>query len=350
MSMGTMGVKSLEFTWKITNYSQKKLDYGPGKWISSQAFYDSCVGDMKFTLQFYPQGSPGLSFGEKWTSLGLVTECRKKYDTSHYFEFSILDANGEKFAIYHFHRKIPFTYGYRNFITLKKLENPANNLLPNDTLTICCRVVETKSESEECRCQIEEPQTTIARRKLGEDLAGVLGEKYADFVFKVENEKIAAFVFKVKNEKIAAHKVILAARSPVFDAMFQRDRKENKTNEAEITDVTPAAFKTLLRFIYTGHCEVDNLAEELLVAANKYDIPDLKQICAKELRFQLTVDNAVRLLVLSDLHQAEDLKDGAMRFINKNAAAVMKTPSWSNFPKTHQHLIFELYRKLVESK
>jgi speckle-type POZ protein len=337
--------KILEFTWKISNYSTQKLNNEPGKSICSQSFPADCEGDLKFRLKFYPQGDVQsddneVPNGEKWTSVYLKAEGSKIYDTSHRVEFSVLDADGEKFGIDHFHRKISSCWGYPKFVRLADLENPANNLLLNDTLTICCRVeaTESKIEEDDCNCLMEKTETTRARRKVCEDLAKVLDEKYADFVFKV------------KNEKIAAHKVILAARSPVFDAMFQHDMKENKTNEAEITDVTPAAFKALLKFIYTGHCQVGNLAEELLVAANKYDIQDLKQICDKKLRKKLTVDNAVRLLVLSDLHQAEDLKDGAICFINKNAEAVMKTPSWSNFPKSHQHLVFELYSKLAESK
>jgi speckle-type POZ protein len=342
---GSTNTKLIEFTWKITNYRQQKLNNGPGKWIRSQAFPVDCEGDLvKFFFQFYPQGcvqsgdtGNQVRNGEKWASLFLNTEGSKKYDTSHHIEFSILDAHGEKFGINHFRKKIPINSGYPKFIHLTDLENPANNLLPNDTLTICCRVEETESKTEEnCNCQIEQPQTAHNRRKFCEDLASITAHKYADFVFKVENVKIPA------------HRVILATRSPVFAAMFQHDMTESKTNEAEVTDVTPESFKALLRFIYTGHCEVGNLAEELLVAANKYDIPELKQLCAKELGKKLTVGNAVRLLILSDLHQAKDLKDGVMRFINKNAAAVTKTPSWINFPDSHQYLIRELYNKLVE--
>ena len=84
------------------------------------------------------------------------------------------------------------------------------------------------------------------------------------------------------------------------------------------------------------------LGEELWSAADKYDIQELKQICAKELGKNLTVENAVRLLVLSDLHPANELKDGAIRFINENAAAVTKTPSWSDLFNTHPNLIHEL--------
>jgi speckle-type POZ protein len=342
MSESTNTLKSIEFNWKITNFSQQKLNYGPGKLMRSLPFFVGCEGDLKFILDFYPQGDvrsgdTEVTNGEKWVSLFLQTEDTKKYVNSHRIEFSILDKNGEKFGTIHFHRKIPMNRGYLQFIRLTDLENPANNLLPNDTLTICCRVEETKSKTEgECNCQMEQPQTADNRRKLCQDLASIPVHKYADFVFKVNNVRIPA------------HRVILAARSPVFAAMFQNDMLENRTNEAEITDVTLDAFKALLRFIYTGHCQVGNWAEELLVAANKYDIQDLKKLCAKELGKKLTVDNAVRLLVLSDLHQAEDLKDGVMRFINKNAPAVMKTPSWTNFSKSHQHLITELYNKLFE--
>ena len=335
--------KLIEFTWKIANFSQKKSKNGPGKLICSQAFPADSEGDVKFTLQFYPQGrvksgDTEVTNGEKWASLYLNAESSKNYDTTYHVELSILDAGGEKFGIRHLarHQKIPIGHRFSKFIRLTDLENSANNLLPNDTLTICCRVEETQSKTEECKCVIEYSQTTSSRRKLVDDF------------IKLENKKYADFVFKVENEKISAHKVILGARSPVFDAMFQHDMKENKTNETEITDVTPAAFKALLRFIYTGHCEVGNLAEELLVAANKYDIQDLKQICAKELGMQLTVDNAVRLLMLSDLHQSEDLKNSAMRFINKNAPAVMRKPSWPAFSKSHPILILQLYSKLFD--
>ena len=74
----------------------------------------------------------------------------------------------------------------------------------------------------------------------------------------------------------------------------------------------------------------------------------MKQICDKELRKKLTADNAVDLLIFLDLHQANDLKVGAIRFINKNAPAVMMTPSWPAFSKNHQNLLVELYRKLLE--
>ena len=333
---------SHEFIWKITNFSQQKLTKEPI--TVSQVFPAECERDLNFTINLfiviYSQkcvlsAHNEVSNEEKWTSVNLLTKSSKEYDNSH-FELSVLDANGEKFGIRRLHKKIPSLVCFRDFIRQTDLENPANNLLPNNTLTICCRVKGTKSKTEgECNCQIE-PQTKRARLQLVHDLASLLDDKSADFIFKVENEKIPA------------HRAILKARSPVFAAMFQHDMKENRTNETEINDVTHAAFKALLRFIYTGHCQVENFAQELLIAANKYDIRDLKQICAEELCRKLTAGNVVRLLILSDLHKVNVLKEGAIRFINKNAPAVMKTTSWYNFTKTHQHLITELDCKLFD--
>jgi speckle-type POZ protein len=228
--------KPFEFTWKITNYRRQKLRNEPGHGITSQVFPGDCKGDLKFTLEFYPQGDvqsgdTEVTNEEKWTSLYLEAESIKTYDTSHHVELSILDADGETFDSGNFHKKIPFKdWGYSKFIRLADVENPANNLLQNDTLTICCRVVETKSETEgKCNCQRKEPETTQAR--LVRDFATLLDDKFADFVFNVENVKTCA------------HRAILAARSPVFAAMFQHEMQENKTNETEVTDTTPAAFR-----------------------------------------------------------------------------------------------------------
>ena len=151
MSGSTSSFKLLELTWKIANYRRQKFRNGTGKWIRSQDFAADCEGDLKSTLKFYPQdwvksGDTEGTNKEKWASLFLKAEGSKRYDTSHRFEFSVLDADGQKFVIDHFHGKIPFQkWGFPKFIRVTDIENPANNLLPDDTLTICCRVKETKS-------------------------------------------------------------------------------------------------------------------------------------------------------------------------------------------------------------
>lgn len=67
-----------------------------------------------------------------------------------------------------------------------------------------------------------------------------------------------------------AHKVILAARSPVFGAMFEHEMEERKNGRVQILDVESDVFREVLQFIYTGKTsKLNEMAPELLAAADK---------------------------------------------------------------------------------
>ncbi|VEL32144.1 unnamed protein product [Protopolystoma xenopodis] len=52
--------------------------------------------------------------------------------------------------------------------------------------------------------------------------------------------------------RIPAHRVVLAAASDYFAAMFRNRLKEAEQSEVWIHEVTPDALKTLIDYIYTG--------------------------------------------------------------------------------------------------
>ncbi|KAI4970135.1 hypothetical protein ZWY2020_001049 [Hordeum vulgare] len=58
-------------------------------------------------------------------------------------------------------------------------------------------------------------------------------------------------MFLVSGQSFAAHKLILAARSPVFMAEFFGNMKEKSSQSVEIEDMEGEVFKALLQFIYT---------------------------------------------------------------------------------------------------
>lgn len=84
----------------------------------------------------------------------------------------------------------------------------------------------------------------------------------------------AYLVFPNENHiRLAVHKAILAARSPVFYAMFSDNTIEAKSNQVEITDMTIDVVDQLLTYIYTGKLDkLDEYALDLMTAADKvYD-------------------------------------------------------------------------------
>lgn len=52
--------------------------------------------------------------------------------------------------------------------------------------------------------------------------------------------------------KLQAHRVILSAHSPVFQAMFTNDMMEASTRRVDIQSGCPQVFQTIIEFMYHG--------------------------------------------------------------------------------------------------
>ena len=140
--------------------------------------------------------------------------------------------------------------------------------------------------------------------------------------------------------EFAAHRVILAERSEVFRAMFECDMAEKRDNRVVIEDLSMDAISDLLTFIYTDSApNINELAPDLLAAAEKYNIPRLKALCEVELAKSLDIDNVIDRLIASDTYRASQLKDVALYWIGKHAPDVVKTTSWKSLTEHHPELV-----------
>ncbi len=73
----------------------------------------------------------------------------------------------------------------------------------------------------------------------------------------------------------------------------------------------------MLRYVYTGRASnLDRMADDLLAAADKYALDRLKVMCEEALSASLSIDNAADVLILADLHSAEQLRAQSIEFIN----------------------------------
>lgn len=64
----------------------------------------------------------------------------------------------------------------------------------------------------------------------------------AHFGMLLENEECSDVTFNVSGEKFHAHKLVLAARSPVFETEFF-NRMDEDNQEIVVTDMEPKVFK-----------------------------------------------------------------------------------------------------------
>ncbi|KAL4377414.1 hypothetical protein GQ457_02G030560 [Hibiscus cannabinus] len=335
----------------IKGYSLAK-GMGVGKHIASESF---TVGGYQWAIYFYPDGKNPEDHST-YVSV-FVALASEGTDVRALFELTLLDQSGKgKHKVHsHFDRALesgPYTlkyrgsmWGYKRFFRRAMLET--SDFLKDDCLKINCTVGVVVSEIDCPRLHsIQVPESDIG----------------SHFGMLLENEEGSDITFNVFGEKFHAHKLVLAARSPVFEAEFS-DRMEEDDNEIVVTDMEPRVFKALLHFIYrdsliddeefvgtSSSCMPsvsDALAGKLLAAADKYDLPRLRLMCESVLCKDISVNSVANILALADHHHAMDLKAVCLKFAAENLVAVMRSDGFEYLKENCPSLQSELLKTVA---
>ena len=132
-----------------------------------------------------------------------------------------------------------------------------------------------------------------------------------------------------KERDIAAHRCVLAARSPVFRAMFQQSMQETAVGQVHIDDVDAVAFDSFLRSLYS--LSLDSKCQcvpGVLVLADRYQVADLVRACLDHLTSTVTEKNLVDLLQLAALlseneSTAAHLTAACVAFVRQSSGSVL---------------------------
>ncbi|KAL6953828.1 hypothetical protein U1Q18_046958 [Sarracenia purpurea var. burkii] len=225
-------------------------------------------------------------------------------------------------------------WGYDDFLSKKQLFDEKDYLLPDDKLTIFCEITHyIPSSTSNQLNSVTVPPFVSNINRLSEDLGSAL-----------KSSKFADVTIKVNGTEYPVHRTILAARSAVFSAMFEPNgMQESENNRIDVTDIREDVMEEMLRYIYTGNVgKLDELADDLFKAADKYDLGELKALCEIFLNDDLSVDNAASTLALADLHRAYDLKSKTMDYIVLNFNKVKDTEGWKTLAGSRNDLLNEV--------
>ncbi|KAF6991396.1 hypothetical protein CFC21_008483 [Triticum aestivum] len=132
--------------------------------------------------------------------------------------------------------------------------------------------------------------------------------------------------FEVGGEIFNAHRCILAARSRVFKAELLGPMKEGTAtaDAIHVEDVEAPAFRAMLKFIYSDlEPEMEKEDGEdpvwqwqnLLVAADRYDLQRLKLMCEDKLCGFVDVSTTPSILALAERHCCDGLKTACYNFL-----------------------------------
>ncbi|CAH1428943.1 unnamed protein product [Lactuca virosa] len=335
-----------EHDFRISGYSLSK-GIGIGKYVASDTFM---VGGYSWAIYFYPDGK-SLEDNATYVSL-FIALASEGSDVRALFELTLLDQSGrERHKVHsHFGRALesgPYTlkyrgsmWGYKRFFKRSALET--SDYLKDDCLQVHCCVGVVKSRTEGPKTySIHVPPSDI-------------GQQFGQLL---ECGKGTDVSFQVKDETFSAHKLVLAARSPVFRAQLFGPMKDQNTRCIIVEDIEPPVFKALLHFMYwdslpdmeelTGmntKWATTLMSQHLLAAADRYGLDRLRVLCETNLCQDVAINTVATTLALAEQHHCHQLKAVCLKFVAspENLRAVMQTDGFDYLKESCPEVLTQL--------
>uniref|UniRef100_A0A0D9WXD9 BTB domain-containing protein n=1 Tax=Leersia perrieri TaxID=77586 RepID=A0A0D9WXD9_9ORYZ len=143
---------------------------------------------------------------------------------------------------------------------------------------------------------------------------------------------------------VPAHRVILASRSPVFRAMLENEMEESRSGIIKIYDVSYDVLRAFVHYMYTTEALLDEqMASDLLVLAEKYEVKNLKAYCEKFLTSKVSNDNAITHYAFAHRHSAKQLLETSLSAIMDNMSTLADREEYKELVEKDPRLVVEIY-------
>ncbi|XP_055952084.1 speckle-type POZ protein B-like [Argiope bruennichi] len=332
-----IGVKRRSFLWKVENFSslesEKKITYLI-KSIENDAPLLSI--DLSLTGGLYADEIIRFDLSLRNQVMKFCTLKLFLVDASG----SRVECNQDEFWFDSLYKQFTFSF------TKKKLLSKKSIYLPGDILSLHWELAFSKGVVFE---EVHYGSTSSENEM--RDIQNINQEKLMPLSYTLnaslkslyDKQFLCDIKLKTSTKIFPAHKIILSASSSVFNAMFSNDMKERDSECVNIEDLSDDTVRRMLLYIYTA--SMDDVtwesASHLYVAADRYAILSLKNICSSYLKDNLSPSNACEVLLLADFHADDDLKSAVQDYILKHDKDIINSDEWKMLMETNGKLAAE---------
>ncbi|ODM96617.1 Speckle-type POZ protein B [Orchesella cincta] len=180
----------------------------------------------------------------------------------------------------------------------------------------------------------------------------------------LHDDRFADVILVVGQDEVPAHRIILATSSPAFSEILENTTvfyTSNQTSTAancqlvhlpriliEPQDIGLDCIHELLRYVYTGTVDnskmTEGLANRLIIAADKYGLPELKRLCENIVLQGLRAENAIELYLLGNRVSSSRIIRKALSIMKLNKAKLAtQTEDFRQLSLRHPKLMYELF-------
>lgn len=123
--------------------------------------------------------------------------------------------------------------------------------------------------------------------------------------------------------EIPCHRNVLASSSPYFTAMFCHNFKERQQTKIELKGVASTILSSIVDYVYTGLISISiDIVLPLMQAASMLQYGRLFEACSSFLQEQLSPDNCLSMIRLSEILNCNSLRDKAKEMAMKSFSDV----------------------------
>ncbi|CAN6373070.1 unnamed protein product [Urochloa humidicola] len=355
-STSTIAVEEVTGSHVLTvdGYTKTKC-LATGQFFRSPTF---AAAGHRWSIKYYPNGSRTEDAGYITMFLELDLTTLTAPDVKARYAFRLLDSKGEPVASYSYFSpsaycflKGAFSWGWDKFIKAKELEQSAYLCKDSFRVRFDITVLKETARGQEEAIAIVPAATryvVVPPPDMDRHLNHLLSSgEGADVTFEVDGETVLA------------HRHILSARSPVFQAeLFGPARGNNATVFVWVEGIEAKVFRAMLHFVYTDSlpAEVEDnnemtkaMARDLLIAAHRYGLERLKLICEDKLCDCIDVSTVGTMLALAEQHGCHGLKMACTEFLmsGSNLKAAVVSGGFAHLTNSCPSVLEELLAKVA---
>ena len=147
------------------------------------------------------------------------------------------------------------------------------------------------------------------------------------------------------------HKLVLISQSDVLKTMIKNksliEKQFEGVMEINENDFSSDTMEQILYYLYFQKVKDNKVINtDLMIAADKYNIKGLLDVCTNYLGSNLSEENALNVLVKAELLDQKKLFDAASKFVCNNIGKVNKTSAWEEMFQKNPTMIAGLFSKM----
>lgn len=150
----------------------------------------------------------------------------------------------------------------------------------------------------------------------------------------------------IDEHEFPIHRVVFAASSEYFRALFTTNLKENGSSVITLNGISAQTFQLVSSFIYSGEVTLDQAnITDVYAAADMLQLKDLLDLCQDYFLNQLCASNCIGIWQYARSFSNHKLKDCAWLYITTHFTKVMEREEFLDLDPADAHLILS-YDKL----